>query len=65
MTPEYWDRYIRHLGMTSSQTELESRLENLMNNLDLFSDEEEQFAEISMLMAALRQQKFMEKYQAE
>ena len=65
MTPEYWDRYIRHLGMTSSQTELESRLENLMNNLDLFSDEEEQFAEISMLMAALRQQKFMEKYQAD
>jgi len=63
LTPEYWDRYSRYLAMTNTPDELEARIESLVSNLDLFNDSD--FSEIGVMMAALRQQKFMEKYQAE
>ena len=63
LTPEYWDRYSRYLGMTNTPVELEARIEALVSDLDLFNDDD--FSEIGVMMAALRQQKFMEKYQAE
>jgi|GEM_PF-1628812 len=63
LTPEYWDRYSRYLAMTNTPDELEARIESLVSDLDLFNDSD--FSEIGVMMAALRQQKFMEKYQAE
>ena len=63
LTPEYWDRYSRYLAMTNTPDELEARIEALVSDLDLFNDDD--FSEIGVMMAAIRQQKFMEKYQAE
>ena len=63
LTPEFWDRYSRYLAMTNTTDEIEARIESLVSNLDLFNDDE--FSEIGVMMAALRKQKFIEKYQVE